>query len=179
MKAWTQNAENYCRVLSMYRSPEMPTVAEIARTLKTQPQYVYHVLKMHMPQPERKALAALRYSRSKSGTKNRMLGRVGAAHHNWKGECEDGRGYLTTLWNGKREFVHRVVMMKHLGITQLPEGMDVHHIDEDPKNNVIDNLALVTIRGHQQIHFLQRKDSLSVQLKRSTLADAVRYMTSQ
>jgi hypothetical protein len=73
--------------------------------------------------------------------------------------------------------VHRVVMAQALGLESVPDWMDVHHIDENPKNNDLDNLALATKKGHQHIHYLQEKDTASVALKKLTLREAMKYMT--
>jgi len=116
--------------------------------------------------------------KSSAGNLNPMTGKTREQHHNWVGECDDGYGYLTCLHLGQRMFVHRVVMAEALGLSSLPEELDVHHIDGNKKNNVLDNLALVTRLGHRAIHFLQVKDSLGVALKKSTLANAVRSLTS-
>jgi hypothetical protein len=35
---------------------------------------------------------------------------------------------------------------------KIPDGYQIHHIDFDPKNNDIENLALVTVSEHQKIH---------------------------
>lgn len=177
-RKWITNKENQAKVLSLYRSPELFRMIDIAKQLGTTEHNIQGTIRLCLPEAERKALAALRYSVSKEGSKNPMFGKSGEEHHNWIGECEDGRGYLTCLWEGKRHFVHRVVMMEFLGIKELPPKTDVHHIDGDPKNNSIDNLALVTTKGHQAIHCLQVKDSLSLALKKSTLRDALKSMTS-
>jgi hypothetical protein len=106
-----------------------------------------------------------------------MSGKVQEEHPRWLGECEDGHGYLTTLYNGKREFVHRVVMMEALGVPSLPRNLVVHHIDGDPKNNTLDNLALVTRAGHKQIHS-REAPSLIVQSRASTISAIMESMTS-
>lgn len=178
-KAWVSNPQNQQAVLSLYRSPEVPRLTDIAEKLGTTFHNVQAVVRLCLPEAERKALAALRYSIPKQGARNPMWGKKGEAHHNWIGECEDGRGYLTCLWEGKRHFVHRVVMMEALGLKELPDSMEVHHIDGDPKNNRLDNLALVTAVGHRAVHSMQVKDSLSLQLKKSTLLTALKSMTSQ
>jgi hypothetical protein len=177
-KTWVQNENNQREVLNRYRSPELPRLVDIAKELGTTFHNAQAVVRLCLPEAERKALAALRYSVSKVGSKNPMHGKKGEAHHNWKGLCEDGYGYLTCLWNEKRYFVHRVVMMEALGLESIPEGMDVHHIDGNPKNNTLDNLALVTKRGHREIHSLQAQDSLSLALRKSTLREALKSMTS-
>lgn len=176
-KRWIASKANCQSVLKSYRSRELPTIAQIAKKLGTTHHTVTYVLQRDMPVEERKALAKIRYSASKTGPHNPMTGLHLERHPRWKGDCEDGRGYLTRLFNNKRHFAHHVVMMEALGITVLPATMEVHHIDENPKNNALDNLALTTKKGHRAIHYLQKKDSLAVQLKKSTIADALKYMT--
>jgi hypothetical protein len=170
-KRWIEQPANREQVMELYRSRDFPTLVEIAKTLGQTTATISHILRHYMPQPERKALATLRYSMSKMGDKNPMKGKTGEAHHRWIGECDDGYGYLTCLHNGKRQFVHRVVMAEALGLPELPTRLDVHHIDSDPKNNSLDNLALVTKQGHKTIHFLQARDSDSIAFKRSTIAE--------
>jgi len=177
-KAWVGNKSNQERVLALYRDPKLLRLIDIASELGTTFHNVQGVIRSCLPEAERKALAALRYSVSKEGFKNPMFGKTGEAHHNWKGLCEDGYGYLTCLWKGQRHFVHRVVMMESLGLLDLPETWDVHHIDGDPKNNSLDNLALTTKSGHRAIHSMQAKDSLALALRKSTLREALRSMTS-
>jgi hypothetical protein len=178
-KRWVNNPRNVQAVLALHRSAESPTIKQIAKKLGTTFHSILWICKNHVPEAEYKALKAIRYSRSKLGEKNPMTGKTGDQHHNWIGWAYDGHGYLTCLKDGKRQFAHRVVMAEALGLGQLPEVFDVHHIDNNKTNNQLDNLALVTIRGHRKIHYLQVKDSLSVMLKKSKLREALKYMTSQ
>ena len=179
-KVWVSIPENQQEVLRRYKDKSLPTIMQVAKDMGTQYHNVCKVLQMCLPEAERKAMKAVRLSIGKLGSKNPMFGKNLEEHHNWKGDCDDGYGYLTRVWvDGKRHFVHHIVMMELLGITELPKGMDVHHIDSDTKHNHPDNLALVTKKGHHTIHFLQVKDSLSVALKRSTIAEVLRSMTSQ
>lgn len=77
---------------------------------------------------------------------------------------EDGNGYLMSVrpdWYtgrvGKRYvYQHTIVMCEHLGITELPKGMVVHHIDYNKKNNDISNLALLTAGAHAKLHAIER-----------------------
>ena len=43
-------------------------------------------------------------------------------------------------------------MAEHLGLTEIPKGFVVHHIDGNKHNNDISNLALVTVSGHGKWH---------------------------
>lgn len=178
-KAWISIDENVQKTLRLYREAPHPTVRQLMIYLGVSEQTVQATLKRFMPQAEYKALKALRKSRSRQGEKNPMWNRTGARHPNWIGIIDDGYGYLTCMKDGERQFVHRIVMAEALGLPVLPESLVVHHIDGDPKNNSLDNLALTTDAGHKQIHFLQVKDTLSVTLKKSTLWEAFQSMTSQ
>src|SRR5665213_692700 len=123
-KEWVNSPTNQAQVLTRYRSKAHPTTLAIAQALQTTTHNVAHILKTRMPEAERKALAKVRYSASKTGDKNPMLGKKGELHPRWIGECADGYGYLTCLHNGHRMFVHHVVVLKALGLTKLPKGLE-------------------------------------------------------
>ena len=53
-------------------------------------------------------------------------------------------------------FVHTVVMCEALGLTELPQGWAVHHINGDKHDNDITNLALMTQNAHSKLHAFQR-----------------------
>jgi hypothetical protein len=110
------------------------------------------------------------------GDKNPMKGKTGELAHQWKGVIDDGYGYKTIKINGKRIFYHHHVMMKETGMKKIPRGWHVHHIDGNPHNNDINNLALVTATGHKAIHSRQQ-DSKTLQLKKLRLAEAAKYLT--
>lgn len=179
-KKWI-TLENVQRVLRAYRSVEAPTLQTIAHQLETNIHTVCWILTHRMPHAEHEALKKLRYSRSKMGKKNPQFGKTGKDHPNWIDEVADGHGYLTCLVDGKRVFVHRVAFAKALGIkvSELSKALEVHHINEDPTDNSIDNLALVTSAGHKSIHLLQRMEAKSLRLKKLSLWDAFRYTTSR
>lgn len=52
--------------------------------------------------------------------------------------------------NGKKKRLHHAVYEYYKG--EIPKGMVVHHIDFNPLNNEIDNLALVSRAEHMRIH---------------------------
>ena len=177
-KTWTENPDNIQMVLAASRASPTLTLRALAEALETSESNVRRVLQNHMPPAEFSAQKALRYSISKEGEKNPMKGKSGAQHHNWIEQVSDGKGYLTTIHNNERQFVHRVVMAVALGIPKLPENLDVHHIDSNPLNNSLDNLALVTRAGHKTIHSLQMINATE-KLRRSTIADLYRSGISQ
>lgn len=98
------------------------------------------------------------YSASKSGDKNPYFGKpTPIARYEPVG---DGNGYLQVLkpdwYTGRRGskyvFQHNVVMCEILGLTEIPAGFVVHHIDEDKTNNNPNNLALMTMGAHAKLH---------------------------
>lgn len=106
------------------------------------------------------------YSISKLGDKNPMKSVTGADHPNWiGGVVSDGQGYLMVKkpeWYTGRKgsdyvFQHSVVMCEAIGLTEVPKGFVIHHIDGDKCNNNIDNLALVSVTGHGKIHSVYRR----------------------
>jgi hypothetical protein len=139
-------------VLDTYRSEEKPTIQETARLCGTTFQNVSRILQMFMDDEEFRQEKALRYSRSRVGNLNPMLGRYGSQHHNYKGEIRTAQGYLQRKVGDRYVLSHRAVMAEALGLDFLPSHLEVHHIDGDKTNNSLDNLALATRSGHAKLH---------------------------
>ena len=105
-------------------------------------------------------------SQQKLGDKNPMRGKCGIQHPNYKGLVSDGKGYLMILkpdWYTGRKgckhiYYHHYVWCINMGITEIPKGYVVHHIDLDKTNNDINNLALMTNSAHSKLH--RRLDKL-------------------
>jgi hypothetical protein len=97
-----------------------------------------------------------------------------------------------------RVMMHRIVWEKHNG--PIPDGFEIHHIDEDKENNDISNLELVDTLTHKRIHsgcklidgewwkpcrkcgemkkvstdYYERKDGISSRCKQCSIEGAVR-----
>ena len=150
-------------ICKLYRFTDMP-IDKICKEVKLENYVVQFVIKHNFSQEFKDKRKARLYSISKLGDKNPMKGVTGLNHPNFKGAVEDGRGYYMIKkpeWYTGRKgseyvFYHSAVMCYHLGITEIPQGFCVHHIDGNPKNNDIHNLALISISGHTKWHSLQK-----------------------
>jgi hypothetical protein len=58
--------------------------------------------------------------------------------------------YKTKQVNGKRKGEHVLIWEKHN--KKLPDGWIVHHINEDKKDNRIENLKAMSLLEHNRIH---------------------------
>ena len=66
--------------------------------------------------------------------------------------CKTKAGYYRNSKAGG--LLHRVIYQTHVG--KIPTGADVHHRDEDPSNNSISNLVLLSRAEHTKAHgFMQ------------------------
>ncbi|ACE75785.1 P45 [Xanthomonas phage phiL7] len=136
------------------------TMDQIAQRLGTNRLRVHNYVKRNYTADYRSNRKRGCYRRSKLGDLNPMQGRCAEDHPHFKGVVDDGKGYLLVLkpeWytgrkGSKHVFQHQVVMCEHLGITAMPKGYVVHHCDENPHNNNIDNLVMMTMAEHAALH---------------------------
>jgi hypothetical protein len=144
---------------------EEGTLEELAKRHNTTYKVVWGIISRNFTKEERKARKSKNYRLSKLGDKNPMKGKCGELHHVFKGEVSDCKGYLLYLkpkWytgrkHSKHIFYHNLVLCEALGITEIPLGWCVHHIDGNPLNNNINNLALLRTSAHTRLHIHQRK----------------------
>lgn len=90
------------------------------------------------------------------------LSRQGAANSNWRGgRAKAGeRGQYVAIWApdhpaaSKASYVleHRLVMERHLGRLLTADEI-VHHLNEDPRDNRIENLEVMAQAEHVREHF--------------------------
>lgn len=76
------------------------------------------------------------------------------------GMITDGKGFVMCLkpeWytgrkSAKYVYYHSVVMCEALGITEIPKGFLVRHIDSDKRNNDISNLILLSLSANDRLN---------------------------
>lgn len=53
----------------------------------------------------------------------------------------------------------RKVWCLHNGVEKVPKGFHVHHIDQNPLNNNIENLLLLSVKDHMRLHRRLEKEA--------------------
>ena len=85
-----------------------------------------------------------------SGMNNPMWGKRGF-NFNPDGRPRKDGYFRVSVGHGKRLLRHRLLMERKLGRTLLPHEI-VHHKDGNNKNNIIDNLEIITQSQHIEKH---------------------------
>lgn len=75
----------------------------------------------------------------------------------------------STFYNNQAK-EHQIVMCLNMGITEIPKGYVVHHIDGDKLNNSPSNLQLLTKAKHLRIHIRERGYASGHKLSKETKA---------
>lgn len=143
----------------------MTSLQDICKEAKIEYWEMQKILKDNFSQYDIDRRKSKMYAKSKMGYNNPMKGKCKENHHNYKGIIDDGNGYSMILkpdWytgrkNSKHIFLHHAVICEHLGITEIPKGFCVHHIDGNKKNNDISNLCLLSMGAHTKLHQLQNR----------------------
>ena len=134
-------------VTRLFTSPPFPTMVEVGVLTGQTHATVSAIVRETVPPDQLRILKVANYSKSKMGAKNPMFG----VRKQVEAILREGYRYL---WVGDDTYEpeHRRVIMDALGIETWPDGWEIHHIDSNKTNNSIDNLAVVTKRGHQLLH---------------------------
>ena len=154
-------------VLDKYRTTLL-TQQHIADKLGLTRTVVSQCINSHLTTEEKLTLKAKRYAVSKQGDNNPMKGKFGNEHHNFIGCVSDGNGYFMIIkpswYTGRRGckhvFEHSVVFCESLGITEVPKGFCIHHVDGDRTNNNMNNLAMMTLGAHTKLHIRERSTTI-------------------
>ncbi|EFC1475416.1 HNH endonuclease [Escherichia coli] len=90
-----------------------------------------------------------------------VFSRWGNKPVSFSGKGRGGHCYTMVGINGKRYpiFIHDAVFMLHHN-RAIAEDKEIHHVDGDHENNVIDNLIELTHKQHMRIHQYQIDDPL-------------------
>jgi len=161
----TVSQEDIDLVCKLYSTTDI-RVADLCKAVKLEDYNVQKILAEHFSEEYRNARKSRIYRKSKLGDKNPMTGLSGSQTPNWKGGViDDGNGYLMVKkpdWYTGRKgsdyvFQHSVVMCEALGLTEIPKGFVVHHIDRNKHNNSIHNLCLLSSNAHSQLHSIESK----------------------
>lgn len=100
------------------------------------------------------------WSACKSGDNNPMKGKTGDQHHSFKGRISDGKGYILIMkpdWftgrkGSKHIFEHHAVYCQANGLTEVPEGMVIHHKNGIKTDNRPENLEMLSNSDHMTLH---------------------------
>ena len=142
-----------------YENTEL-TQQQIAQRLGIPWKRVFNFIKANYSAAYRKGRKAKCYRNSKLGDKNPMQGNMLEAHPRYIGLVSDAKGYLLVVkpdwYTGRKRsnhvFAHHIPICEFFGITEIPKGWCVHHCDENPHNNDIDNLVLMLLGDHVRLH---------------------------
>ena len=129
-----------------YMSPPYKTMTQIGEELGVTYHTISAALRRGLTAEQIRKRSAANKSRAKTGKANPMFGLRQS-----KGPIR--RGAYRGEWDGQTHvLLHRQAFLRVLGLSTLPRGLQAHHIDGDKTNNTLDNLALVTPKGHSQLH---------------------------
>lgn len=156
-KQITEEIKN--QIVTLYETT-MISKRDLCKQFKLQDYILQSVLDEFFSKEYQDKRKSKMYSLSKLGDKNPMTGKVGDLHHGYKGIIDDGNGYSMCLkpdWytgrtNSSYVFYHHIVFCQSIGITEIPKGFVIHHIDLNKKNNDISNLCMMSISAHGRIH---------------------------
>ncbi len=82
------------------------------------------------------------------------LSKTGINYHNWKGgRVKHPSGAIKISKNGRQYWEHHYVWCVNNEMLTIPKGCEVHHIDQNPSNNLINNLVLLDSKTHRQLHY--------------------------
>ena len=127
------------------------TLQQIADRLGIGYKRVYNVWKTY-PSRYRKQRKSANYRKA-------MLGNSRGSKNTYD-LVSDSKGYLLInkpeWYTGRKKsthiFYHHAVYCEANGLTEIPKGYVIHHCDENPHNNEIENLMMLSMGEHAALH---------------------------
>lgn len=121
---------------------------------------IRRIFRDNFTEEENKHRYSVMCSVGKRGSKNHMHGKLGKDNPRYTGNTYINElGYrmvpVPDWWSGKRVQripEHHKVYCEQYGLTKLPKGTLVHHINFDKLDNSIGNLQLMTRPEHMSYH---------------------------
>lgn len=146
-------------ICNLYKNTQM-RMQDIVKETKLPNYVVQQILDDNFSEAFQNQRKSKLYRASKLGDKNPIASRTGKDHPRYLDLVEDGSGYLmehkpdwwTSRKNSTYVYQHNRVIAEALGITEIPQGFVVHHIDGNKQNNDISNLALLQMGAHAKWH---------------------------
>lgn len=150
-------------VCNLYRNTNT-RIQDIVKESKLPNYVVQKILNDNFSEEYRNNRKSKLYRASKLGDKNPISKMAGENHPRYKEVIEDGAGYLMVhkpdWWTSRNKsslaYQHHVVIAEALGMTEIPKGFVVHHVDGNIRNNDISNLALLPMSAHAKWHSMLR-----------------------
>lgn len=147
-------------------------IKDICKQFKIENYVLQAILRKYFTEEEIKQRKSRIYRKSRLGEKNPAYGThmkltgdvlqsviddsVIPYNEAWYKEVKKPDWYTGRHSNGS-VFEHTLVMCQALGLTELPKGYVVHHIDRNKHNNDISNLALMSLSAHGKLHSIEKK----------------------
>lgn len=77
-----------------------------------------------------------------------------------------------------RKYLHQYIWEKHFG--EIPKGYEIHHIDGDTCNNLLNNLQMLDIKSHKRLHWNDyKKEWARKNIKENALPKAIEWHKSE
>lgn len=67
--------------------------------------------------------------------------------------------YPGKRYRGRYVYEHHLVWWRKVGFL-VPKGFEIHHVNGDPRDNQIDNLALLSAKAHRALHARERRRTM-------------------
>lgn len=142
------------------------TYEELADQIQSTYKVIWRFVTQNYSKEYRLARKSENYRQSKLGGNNPQFGLSYVEDMSYP-KYRGASGYVVIKkpeWYTARKtknnaYEHVIIMCQLLGLTQIPAGFVVHHLDRDRANNKPDNLTLLTLEAHARLHAIERAET--------------------